>query len=94
MENILTIGNGLLHEYREQRPRPHLDSKIICAWNGLALSGISKLSTINHASNNIEYLRIAKKLVVFIRENMFDAVVGKLLRARYVDETKKLVAIS
>lgn len=94
VDTILTVINNLLHEYRDKRPRPHLDTKIICAWNGLTLSGISKLSTIQHAPDHEEYLRVANKLVDFIRENMFDASVGKLYRARYVDDAKEIAAIS
>lgn len=81
---ILNTGNSILHEAREHRPRPHLDNKIITAWNGLILSGISKLASIKEdTSKREEYLKIAKKQVEFLREHSFDANTMKLLRACY-----------
>lgn len=80
---ILQAGNFILHEVREKRPRPHLDRKIITAWNGLVLSGISKLACIDDAPNHDEYLKVAKKLIEFIKENSFDVHTRKLLRACY-----------
>lgn len=80
---ILETGNSILHEVREKRPRPHLDRKIITAWNGLVLSGISKLACSKDAPNREEYLRVAKKQIEFIRENLFDVNARKLLRACY-----------
>lgn len=80
---ILQKGNSILHEVREQRPRPHLDRKIITAWNGLVLSGISKLACSKDAPNREEYLKVAKRQIEFIKENMFDVKERKLLRACY-----------
>lgn len=80
---VLKIGNSILHGVRELRPRPHLDRKIITAWNGLVLSGISKLACSKDAPNREEYLRVAKKQIEFIRENSFDVHKRKLLRACY-----------
>lgn len=81
--DILKIGNSILHDVRELRPRPHLDRKIITAWNGLVLSGISKLACINDAPNRDEYLKVAKKQIEFLKSNSFDTENKKLLRAVY-----------
>ncbi|CRK97938.1 CLUMA_CG011311, isoform A [Clunio marinus] len=81
--SILKTGNEILHEVREKRPRPHLDNKIITGWNGLMLSGISKLACSGDAPNREEYLRVAKKQIEFLRENSFDVNERKLLRACY-----------
>lgn len=87
---IIDIGHGILHEYREKRPRPHLDTKIICAWNGLMLSGICKAASVD-APNRDEYLKVANKQIEFIRANLYDAKERKLLRACYGDnETTSL----
>lgn len=80
---ILNTGNGILHEVREKRPRPHLDRKIITSWNGLVLSGIAKLACSKDAPNRNEYLRVAKKQIAFIKQNSFDSNAKKLLRACY-----------
>lgn len=79
---VLKTGNSVLHGVRERRPRPHLDRKIITSWNGLVLSGISKLAC-SGAPRRDEYLNVAKKQVEFIRENSFDVSARKLLRACY-----------
>jgi len=37
MENVekeLKIAKNILYEARKNRPRPHLDNKIITSWNG------------------------------------------------------------
>lgn len=51
VKEILQQGNKILHNKRCGRPRPHLDTKIITAWNGLTLSGISALG--NKHSRNV-----------------------------------------
>lgn len=83
LTNIVEIGNSILHGVRETRPRPHLDRKIITAWNGLVLSGISKLACVNDAPNRDEYLKVASKLIEFLKANSFDTTSRKLLRAVY-----------
>lgn len=80
---ILQTGNSILHKVRENRPRPHLDRKIITAWNGLVLSGISKLACSKDAPNREEYLLVAKKQIEFIKTNSFDVNACKLLRVCY-----------
>ncbi|XP_055592230.1 spermatogenesis-associated protein 20 isoform X2 [Uranotaenia lowii] len=93
VEGILKVGNELLHEVRDKRPRPHLDTKIICAWNGLILSGLSQLACISDAPNRGDYLMAVTNLVSFIRENLFDVKAQKLLRSCYGDETETAKAL-
>ena len=88
---ILDIGHGILYEYREKRPRPHLDTKIICAWNGLMLSGICKAASVD-APNRDAYLKVANKQIEFIRENLYNKTERKLLRACYGDNDKTSLA--
>jgi uncharacterized protein YyaL (SSP411 family) len=40
IRELLTTARRTLFELREKRPRPHLDDKIITAWNGLMISGL------------------------------------------------------
>lgn len=86
IEMLLETGNKILFEEREKRPRPHLDRKIICAWNGLALIGLSRLATIQEAPNKKEYLDAASKLIEFIRNNLYDRDNQKLYRACYGED--------
>jgi uncharacterized protein YyaL (SSP411 family) len=83
IEKLLETANALLFNVRADRPRPHLDRKLICSWNGLALSGISKLATITEAPNREEYLTVAKKLIDFIRSYLYNPEQQKLYRTCY-----------
>ncbi|XP_030375673.1 uncharacterized protein B0495.5 [Scaptodrosophila lebanonensis] len=82
LQLVLKAGNEILYELRQKRPRPHLDTKIICAWNGLALSGLAKLSNCGTAKR-AEYMETAKALVEFIRKHHYDADRRVLLRSCY-----------
>lgn len=83
----LTKGNEILRKIREQRPRPHLDTKILTAWNGLVLSGLSKLACIKDAPKRSEYLKIIEKQVEFLRKNNYDEGSKTLLRSCYGEGT-------
>ena len=61
---------------RDQRPRPHLDDKIITAWNGLMISAFARGAQILDAP---EYLASAQKAAHFIREHLWKD--GQLLRS-------------
>lgn len=41
IDRILSDARAKLLEYRSKRPRPHLDDKIICGWNGLMISSLA-----------------------------------------------------
>jgi uncharacterized protein YyaL (SSP411 family) len=83
IESILNAANEILNSEREKRPRPHLDRKIITAWNGLLLIGLSKIACISDNPLRDEYLKIGKKLVEFIKSYLYDADKKKLLRVCY-----------
>lgn len=92
IDQLLRIGNKILYEIRCKRPRPHLDTKIICAWNGLVLSGLSKLACIKDAPKRKEYLSTAKKLVDFIKTNLYDEKNKVLIRSCYGEGTQSEAA--
>jgi uncharacterized protein YyaL (SSP411 family) len=56
-----------LFQVREKRVRPHKDDKILTDWNGLMIAAFAKAGYI---LNEPEYIRIAKKAVEFIFNNM------------------------
>ncbi len=66
---------------RSQRVRPHLDDKILTAWNGLMISAFAKGAQI---LDEPRYLEAAQRAVMFILTRMFDEVAVRLLR-RYRD---------
>ena len=47
VEGVLQRCLAVLKEWREKnRPRPHLDDKVVAAWNGLMVCGVSILSSV------------------------------------------------
>lgn len=80
---ILEKGNKILYAERCKRPRPHLDTKIITAWNGLALSGIAALATVRDAPRRKEYIQTAQDLVDFLRKYSFKENDKTLIRSCY-----------
>jgi len=46
VEKELKIAKNILYEARKNRPRPHLDNKIITSWNG-------KLASTKICSNTV-----------------------------------------
>jgi uncharacterized protein YyaL (SSP411 family) len=60
---------------REKRSRPHLDDKVITAWNGLMLSALSKAHQV---FGDPTYLEAAQRTARFIREQLYP---GRLLRS-------------
>lgn len=83
-----------LFDYRSRRPHPHLDDKVIVAWNGLAISAFARASRILLAepsgwihhfpvvgSNLSEYLLIAERAASFIKNKLFDEQTKRLKRS-------------
>ncbi|XP_065569652.1 spermatogenesis-associated protein 20-like isoform X2 [Artemia franciscana] len=68
-----------LHEIRQSRPRPHLDDKIIAAWNGLMLTGFARAGFI---FNNKNYLDRAQQNAEFL-EKYLCTDEGTLIRSIY-----------
>ena len=70
----------ILHEARKGRPRPHLDDKILTAWNGLMISG---LCAAGNALGNKEYIELAVNAATFLQENMWNIETKMLYRSAY-----------
>src|ERR1700719_4714116 len=62
---------------RNKRPRPHLDDKIIAAWNGLMISAYARAAQI---LNEPRYLESAKRAAKFLRSNLYDEKSKPLFR--------------
>jgi hypothetical protein len=67
-----------LFELRARRPRPHLDDKIITAWNGLMISAFARASQI---LDEPAYLQAAAAAAAFLRAELYDAKRQTLLRS-------------
>src|SRR5437870_2031698 len=68
-----------LFAIREKRPRPHLDDKIIAAWNGLMISAYARAAQV---LDDARYLEIAARAATFVRRNLYDSS-GKILYRNY-----------
>lgn len=66
-----------LLQAREKRARPHLDDKVITAWNGLMISACAKAY---QALGDPAYLDAATEAAGFLKENLYHPDSGKLLR--------------
>src|SRR5438094_3780026 len=68
-----------LFAIRVKRPRPHLDDKIIAAWNGLMISAYARAAQVLDDSR---YLEIATRAANFLRRNLYEQK-SKLLYRNY-----------
>jgi uncharacterized protein YyaL (SSP411 family) len=65
-----------LSELRAKRPRPHLDDKVITAWNGLMISAFARAAQV---LDDTRYLEAAQRSASFIRGQLWKD--GALLRS-------------
>ncbi|HEU5247330.1 MAG TPA: thioredoxin domain-containing protein [Candidatus Udaeobacter sp.] len=68
-----------LFSTRAKRPRPHLDDKIITAWNGLMISAYARAAQV---IDERRYLEIATRAAKFLRTNLYEEK-SKLLYRNY-----------
>ncbi len=76
---VLAQSREKLFAIRTQRPRPHLDDKIISSWNGLMISAYARAA---QALDDPRYLEIATRSADFIRTKLYDSS-GKILYRSY-----------
>ncbi|XP_031497407.1 uncharacterized protein LOC116262307 [Nymphaea colorata] len=89
--NILGSSRQKLFNARLRRPRPHLDDKVIVAWNGLAISSFARASKILKSEiegtkfyfpvtgcDPEEYMDVAEKAVLFVRHKLYDGNTHRL----------------
>jgi uncharacterized protein YyaL (SSP411 family) len=78
MEHRLADDRSALLAKRGLRPRPHLDDKILTAWNGLMIGAFARGSQVlGHAP----YLKAAQRAAAFVKEHLFNAESGELQRS-------------
>ncbi|OWR52746.1 Spermatogenesis-associated protein 20 [Danaus plexippus plexippus] len=83
LKQVLKECIDILYEARSKRPRPHLDTKMLCSWNGLAISGLA------HAGQGLgekSFVEDAIKTANFIKEHLYDQENKTLLHSCYKAE--------
>jgi uncharacterized protein len=75
VERLLTSAQQKLFRARSERPRPHLDDKIVTAWNGLTISALARAYQV---FRNPLYLQHAQQTAKFLREQLYP---GHLIRS-------------
>ena len=69
IRKLLTRSRKTLFDVRAKRPRPHLDDKIIAAWNGLMISAFARAAQV---LNERRYLEGATRAATFIQTELWD----------------------
>ena len=84
-EQALGRIRAILFEARKSRPRPHLDDKVLTAWNGLMIAAFARAARVLPQSADAgRYRSAAEKAAGFIRQRLWRPSTGTLLR-RYRD---------
>ena len=69
VRDLLRQSREKLFAIRSKRPRPHLDDKIIAAWNGLMISAYARAAQI---LDEPRYLKSATLATNFVRAHLWD----------------------
>ncbi len=73
----LAHSRDLLFKARDQRQRPHLDDKVITAWNGMMIGALARGSRI---LQNELFLIAAVQAANFLKDNLYEKENNTLLR--------------
>jgi uncharacterized protein YyaL (SSP411 family) len=78
IRKLLAQSREKLFAIRAKRPRPHLDDKIIAAWNGLMISAYARAAQV---LDEPRYLEAATRATKFLRANLYDEKSKVLFRS-------------
>ena len=76
--SALARARATLLAVRGRRPRPHLDDKVLTAWNGLMIAAFARAGRV--LPDGERYLAAATRAASFLQSRMWD---GKTLLRRY-----------
>jgi uncharacterized protein YyaL (SSP411 family) len=69
VRQLLAVARETLFAVRAKRPRPHLDDKIITAWNGLMISAFARAAQV---LSDPRYLEAATRAAIFLSKELYD----------------------
>ena len=75
---VLEGARRALFERRSTRPRPHLDDKVLTAWNGLMIGAFARVARTVDGGD--EFLDDATRAARFVRRHLWNPTSGTLLR--------------
>src|SRR5207237_746685 len=78
VRDLLKQSREKLFAIRSKRPRPHLDDKIIAAWNGLMISAYARAAQV---LDEPHYLENATRSAQFVRAHLWDDSKRSLYRS-------------
>jgi uncharacterized protein len=74
----LRRSRAILFAARNRRPRPHLDDKVLTAWNGLMIAAFSRAGRLVPGAAG--YVADAQRAARFVREQLWDPAARTLMR--------------
>jgi hypothetical protein len=89
--NLLSRARSTLFAARAKRPRPHLDDKVLTAWNGLMIAAFARAARVladatlllsGDADPGRRHLEVAERAAAFVNTTLWDAD-RRVLRRRY-----------
>lgn len=82
-DKVISECLKILYDARQKRPRPHLDTKMLCSWNGLMIAGLAQAG---QGLGEKEYVEDAIKAAKFIKTYLYDKSTKTLLHSCYRGE--------
>src|SRR5262249_32692610 len=77
-QSVVRDARLKMFEARVSRPRPHLDDKVLTAWNGLMIAAFARASRV--VADGAGYLHAARRAASFLRDRMWNGETATLLR--------------
>ncbi len=88
VERAIEAGRQRLFDVRCERPRPHLDDKVLAAWNGMMVAALARAAHVLDGEAAERSRRAAVRAAAFVRDRLWDAGRGVLARRWHASQTR------
>jgi uncharacterized protein YyaL (SSP411 family) len=78
IERVIADARLKMFEARVARPRPHLDDKVLTAWNGLMIAAFARAARV--VADGQRYVDAARRAASFLHDRMWSDATSTLLR--------------